>query len=99
MLADVVNERHVRCGFGTGPAQGLLVKLVFEVIDTQGTELCPAKIEELVPSRWPLALQEVHLVIAIQMVLIGPVAQLHSLEQLVCDVGIASGGHEGWEPV
>ena len=59
----------------------------------------PAEVEELVALRRPLARQQVHLVVAVEVVLVGPVAELHALEQLVGDVRVAGGGAQRGEPV
>ena len=45
-------------------------------------ELGPAEVEELVPLGRSLARQQVHLVVAVEVVLVGPVAELHALQQL-----------------
>ena len=51
------------------------------------------------PVRGPLAQQQVQLFVTVEMVLVGLVADLHALQQLARDVGIASGGDERGEPV
>src|SRR4029450_10422848 len=41
----------------------------------------------------------VHLVVAIQVVLVRPVAELYALKQLISDVGVAGSGEESGEPI
>ena len=38
------------------------------------------KVEDFMPRGWPLACQEVHLVVAVQVVLVAAVAELHAFE-------------------
>jgi hypothetical protein len=47
----------------------------------------------------PLAFQQIHLVIAIQMILVAPVSELHALQQLVDDVRIPGCGAQSREPI
>ena len=68
--------------FGPGPAVRLLVELVLEVVDANGAQVRAAEVEEFVALGRPLALQQVHLVVAVEVVLVGPVAELHALEEL-----------------
>ena len=68
--------------FGSRPAVRLLVELVLEIIDADGTQMRAAEVEEFVTLGRPFAQQQVHLVVAVEMVLVGPVAELHALEQL-----------------
>src|SRR5262245_66177794 len=49
--------------------------------------------------RWPLAGQEIGLVVTIEMHFVGHAAEILSGLQLVDDVGIAGSRHEGREPV
>ena len=77
---------------GAGPALRLLEELELHVIEAHGAKFGPGKVEQLVPLRWSLAREQVHLVVAVEMVLVVAVAKLHALEQLVGDVRIAGGG-------
>jgi hypothetical protein len=49
--------------------------------------------KDLMTGGWPFAQEDVHLIVAVEMVLVFPVAELQSLQKLVGDVGIAGGGH------
>ncbi len=64
-----------------------------------GPEMRPAEIEEFVPGGWPFAFQELELIVAVEMVLVGFGRPALPLEQLVGDVGIAGRRHERGEPV
>src|SRR5258708_5095455 len=44
-------------------------------------------------------MQQIHLVVAVQVVFVSPVAELYTLEELIGDVGVAGGGHQGRKPV
>ena len=57
------------------------------------------EVEKFMAHGRSLARQESHLVIPIQVVLVGPVAELHTLEELIGDVGIAGSVQQGREPV
>src|SRR5207342_568949 len=58
-----------------------------------------AEIEDLVTLGRPLTGQEIHLVVAVEMVLVAPVAELHALEQLIGNVWISRSGHQCGEPI
>ena len=51
------------------------------------------------PRRRPSAGDEIQLVVAVEVVLVGPVAELHPFQQLLGNVGIAGGGGQGRQPV
>src|SRR5580704_18174793 len=59
----------------------------------------PTEIEQFMPRRWPLAGQEIKLVVAVQMILVGALAELHAFEELLCDVGVARRRRERRQPV
>src|SRR6185295_12339912 len=99
ILPDIHHARHVRRNLPAGPALRLLEELELEIIDPKGAQARPREVEKLMALGRPLVLQEVRLVVAIEVVLVGPVAEPRALEQLVCDVRIAGGGEQGREPV
>src|SRR5437667_86055 len=99
ILSEVDHGGHVGGDFRTWPALRLLEEREFEVINSDGPEVRPTEVEEFVALGRPVPSDEVHLVVAIKVVRVGPVAELDTLEQLVGDVGVAGGGHEGREPV
>src|SRR5215475_5368303 len=76
ILAKVDDRRHVGRHLLARPAIGLLVELELEVVDPERAQGRPAEVEELVPGRRSLAEQQVHLVVAVEMVLVGAVAEL-----------------------
>jgi hypothetical protein len=81
------------------PATGLRYELIFEVVNPHGSENALREVEDFPASRRTLAGDEVQLVICVEMVLIGPFAELHAFQKLFLDGRIASGGREGREPV
>ena len=81
------------------PACGLVDEAELVVVDAHRADRAFAEIEDLVTVRGPLPVMQVQLVVAIEMVLVGPVADLLALQQLVGDVRIAGGSHERGEPV
>ena len=99
VLADVDDCRHVGRRFLTRPAPRLLIELELEVIDAKGAKVRPAEIEQLVARRRPLAGQEIKLIVAVQVVLVGPVAELDAFEELLGDVWIARRRGKRRQPV
>ena len=94
----------VRIGQSTltvAPSQplGLVGEAILVVVDPHRAERALGEVEDLVPLRRPLAGDQVGLVVAVEMDLVGAVADLLALEQLVGDVGIAGRGDQGREPV
>ena len=70
ILAEVHDGRHVGRDLFARPAPGLLEELELEVIDADGAEVRPAEVEEFVPLGRSLAQQQVHLVVAVEVVLV-----------------------------
>lgn len=54
--------------------------------------------EDFVARGWTCPRQEGHLVVAVQVILVGSVAELHAFQQLVGDVRITGGRHQRGEP-
>src|SRR5207249_9919564 len=90
---------HVNVCLFTQPALGLIDETIFVVVDTNRADRAFTKIEDFMTRGRTLACDGVHLVIPIQVVLVSPVAELHTFKQLVGDIRVASGGEEGGEPV
>ena len=82
--------------FRPGPALRLLEELELHVIEAHSAKFGPGKVPQLVPLRWSLAREQVHLVVTVEVVLVLAVAELHALEQLIRDVRIAGGGAQAW---
>src|SRR5262249_29069133 len=70
VLPDVVDIRHVEIDLRPRPAVRLVVELVLEVIHPHCPELGPSEIEDLMAGGRPFALKQVHLVGAVEMVLV-----------------------------
>src|SRR6266581_4123309 len=87
--------RHIRFGLFTQPALGLVDKAILVVVNTDRTDCAFAEVKDLVTVRWAFAGDQVHLIVAVQMVLVGPVAEFHAFEQLVSDVRVAGRREEG----
>src|SRR5262249_60634400 len=59
----------------------------------------PAKVEVLGALGRAAAGEKIRLIVAVEMVLIGPVAELHAPEELLGDVRISRRSHQRGEPV
>ena len=90
--AQVGDVRHVRMGLFAQPASGLVDEAELVVVNTHRADRAFAEVEDLVTRGRPFAGDGGHLVVAIQMVLVGPVADLLALQQFVGDVRIAGCG-------
>src|SRR4029077_16618548 len=99
VLAEVNYGGHIGRQLRASPALGLFIEPELHVVDANGPELGSSEIEDLVTGRRSLAQQHVQLVVTVEVVLVGPVADLHTLEELGGDVGIACGGDQRGEPV
>src|SRR5271166_267720 len=92
--AQVGDVGHVRVRLLAEPARGLVDEPELVIVDAHRADRAFAKIEDLVTRGWSLAGDGGGLVIAIQMVLVSPVADRFALEQFVGDVWIAGDGYE-----
>ena len=97
--AQVGDVRHVRLGLFAQPAGRLVDEAELVVVNAHRADRAFAEVEDFVTRGRPFAGDGVQLVVAIQMVLVGPVADLLALQQFVGDVRIAGRGHEGRQPV
>src|ERR1700730_2129190 len=95
----VGQKGYVRLGLVTYPAAGLVDEAVLVIIEAHGTQLAFAEIPDLVPVRRSPAGDHVHLVIAIQITLVGTVTDLLTLLQLFANVRVAGSGKERRKPV
>src|SRR5262245_19223385 len=73
ILANIHHARHVGRDLPAGPTAGLAEELELEIIEPQGSQVRPREVEELMAVGRALVLQEVRLVIAVEVVLVGPV--------------------------
>src|SRR5215510_2015880 len=99
ILPNIDDRGHVRGGLFARPAPRLRIERELEVVDAQRAQVCAAEVEDLVALGRALAGQQVHLVVAVEVVLVGPVAELHAFQQLLGDIRIARRGHQGGKPV
>src|SRR5581483_1265244 len=81
------------------PAAGLIDETVLKVVDAHRAERGFGEVEELLTRRRTFPGDEIHLIVAVEMHLVGPVAELFTGLELVDDVRIAGRGNERWEPV
>ena len=75
-----------RMVFCAQPAAGLVNEAILVVVNAHRAEGAFAEIEDFVARGRAFAGDGGHLVVAVQMVLVSPVAKVHALEQLVGDV-------------
>src|SRR5262249_10116864 len=80
ILANVDHRGHVRSGLFARPAPGLLEELELEVVDANRAQLRAAEVEQLVALGGAFAGNQIHLVVTVEMVLVGPVTELHALQ-------------------
>src|SRR6185437_2538065 len=92
--AQVGDVRHVRTGLLAQPAVGLVDKAILVIVDAHCAYRAFAEVEDLVPRGRALSGEHVDLVVAVQMVFVSPVANLHAFEQIAGDRGVAGGGKE-----
>src|SRR5207248_4058942 len=97
--AKIDQVRHVHVRLLTEPASGLVDETILIVVNTHCADRAFPEVEDFMTVRRTLACDGVHLVIPIEMVLVSPVAELHTFKQLVSDIRIAGGREERREPV
>src|SRR5208283_2560542 len=78
--AQVGDVRHVRVGLFTQPASRLVDEAELVVVDAHRTDRAFSEVEDLMTRRRALAGDCGQLVVAIQMVLVGPVADRLALQ-------------------
>src|SRR5205085_12484128 len=84
---------------GSRPTLRVLVELELDIVEANGAQLRAAEIEQLVALGRSVAQQQIRLVVAVEVVLVGPVAELHPLEELAGDVGVTRRSGQGGEPI
>src|SRR5262249_24721342 len=99
ILANVDQAGHVRGDLFARPAPRLRKERELEVVDANRAQLRTAEVEQLLALGRALAGEKIHLVVAIEMVLVGSVAELHALQQWIGDVRVPRRGHQGREPI
>src|SRR5882672_6537957 len=91
--------RHIGLGLVTQPAVGLVDEAEFVIADAHRAERAFAEIPDHVAIRRALAGDHGSLVVAVEVVLVGPVSHLLALLQFFDDVRVAGSGHQSREPV
>src|SRR5208283_3897284 len=81
------------------PAARLIDETVLEVVDARRAERAFRKVEDLMTLRRPLAGEEIELVVAVEVDLVIPLAELLALLQFLDNARVAGRGHERREPV
>src|SRR5712671_5599177 len=99
ILANVDHSGHVGRGLFAWPAVGLRVERELEVIEAQSTQARAAEVEDFVALGWTSPSEKISLVVAIEVILVGPVAEPDALEELVGDIRIFGRSHQGGEPI
>src|SRR5437762_2233773 len=97
--AQVDQDGHVKVRLGTEPTLGLVDETILIVVDAHRADCAFAEIEDFVTVRWPFAGDRWHLVVAVQMVFVSPIAEFYTLKQLIGNVRVACGVEEGGEPI
>src|SRR5262249_44962526 len=79
VLANVDERGHIRGRLFARPPPRLVEEYEFHVVDANRAKLWTAKIEQLVALGWALAGEQIHLVVAVEVVLVRAIAELHAL--------------------
>src|SRR5215471_18134576 len=77
---EVGDIRHINMGFFAQPAAWLIDKPEFVIVDTNCANRTFAEIKDFMTVRWTFAGDRIHLVVPIEVVLVGPLAQFHPFE-------------------
>src|SRR5271157_1358225 len=96
---DVGQDRPVDLDRAANPAVRLIDETVLEVVEAHRAERAFREVEDLMTPRWPLAGEEIKLVVAVEVDLVIPLAELLALLQFLDDARVAGRGHERREPV
>src|SRR5256714_3561912 len=99
VLTKVNHARHVGGDLFARPAIRLLIERELEVVVTKCAQAGTAEIEDFVALGWAFAGDKIRLIVAIEMVLVRPVAELHAPEKLLGDVRVVCGGQQSGKPV
>src|ERR1700733_12817222 len=89
VLANIHRRRHIRRQLFSRPTVRLLNELKFEVVNSDCPQLWPPEVEDFMPRRRSFAGEEIELVVAVEMILVRPVAELDTFQELFDNVGIA----------
>src|SRR5215475_10570748 len=100
MIQSEIHENGpIRFDGATEPTVRLIDEPIFEVIDANRAERRLGEVKDLVTLRRPLAGDQIGLVIAVEVNLVGPVPDLFTFFEFSNNVRIASCRHERREPV
>src|SRR4051794_24213064 len=97
--AQIGKIGHVNVRLLTQPALRLIDETILVIIDAHRADRAFAEIEDFVTRRGALTRDGGHLVVTIQMVLVGPVAELYAFELLFGDVWVTGRGQKRRKPI
>src|SRR5271157_2273352 len=97
--AQVHENGDVELDRAAKPAIRLIDEAVLEVVDAHRAERAFRKVEYLMTPRRPLAGEEIELVVAVEVDLVIPLAELLALLQFLDNAQVAGRGHERRKPV
>ena len=87
--AQIGEDRPVHLDGAAKPAIRLIEEAILEVVDADGSERGLREIEDLVPLGWPLACEQVQLVVAVEMNLIRGAVQFLTLLEFIGNARVA----------
>src|SRR5262245_12656999 len=99
ILAYVDHSGHVGRELFARPAPWLCVERKLEVIETKRAQVRTTEVEDFAALGWASPSEKIGLVVAVEMILVGPVAKPDALEELVGNIRIAGCSHQGREPI
>src|SRR6187431_2878935 len=94
ILLDVLKDRHVDGNLRSRPTLRLVDEAILELIETKAAEIGFGEVPDLMPLRRSFPCQQVGLIVAIEMHLVGRAAQVLAGFQLIDNVGVSSGRDE-----
>jgi hypothetical protein len=98
ILADIHDGGHVGRDPFPRPAVQLPLELELAVIDANDTPVRSSEVKSH-EERQVFAQEEVHLIVAVEVALVGSVTELCSFQDLIGYGGVADGSLERWEPI
>src|SRR5262245_54202720 len=99
VLANVDHSRHVGRGLFAWPTPRLREERELEVTEAKSAQARTTEVEDFLALGWASTGKKIHLIIAVEMVLIGPVAEPDALEELVGNIRISRGRCQSGEPI
>src|SRR5262245_63208250 len=99
ILADVDHSGHVGRVLFARPAPRLGEEREFEVTEAKRAQARTAEVEDFLTLGWASPGEKIGLVVAVEMVLVGPVAEPRTSEELVGESRSSGCAHWGGEPI